>query len=67
MYGPQNTFSTAVTHIVCENLAGSKLRRLLEAKRALKRSIVLPNWVVDSVEAGKLAKECDYAIVDTNQ
>lgn len=59
--------STSVTHVVCDNLAASKVRQLLAQQRASKRSVVRPRWIVDSIDAGRVKGEAAYALVDRNE
>ncbi|KDO23099.1 hypothetical protein SPRG_11943 [Saprolegnia parasitica CBS 223.65] len=51
---------TRVTHIVAENLNGSKTEALLKSRG--KILCVHPNWVLDSIKKGKRQPEFKYAI-----
>lgn len=58
----ENTFTTSVTHIVCDNLAGSKMRKLLGGG-GRKRKVVSPRWILDSIRRGKLVEANDYSLL----
>ncbi|KNZ74797.1 hypothetical protein J132_06018, partial [Termitomyces sp. J132] len=52
------------THIVTSmQLSGSKTQKLLTTKSRIKVHVVKPEWVFDSIKAGKRLSEREYAIV----
>ncbi|KAF8076539.1 hypothetical protein FPV67DRAFT_421498 [Lyophyllum atratum] len=55
------------THILTsQQLSGSKTHKLLTTKSRNKIYVVKPEWVTDSIEAGKRRPEREYAIVKSS-
>ena len=46
-----------------QQLSGSKTHRILTAKTRIKVHVVKPEWVIDSVKAGKRKLERDYSVI----
>ncbi|KAG6903494.1 hypothetical protein C0995_005517 [Termitomyces sp. Mi166 len=58
------TPSAGCTHIVTSmQLSGSKTQKLLTAKSQIKVHVVKPEWVFDSIKAGKRLSEREYTII----
>ncbi|KAI0053017.1 hypothetical protein FA95DRAFT_1482608 [Auriscalpium vulgare] len=56
--------SAGATHILTsQQLSGSKTQKLLTTKPKIKVQVVRPEWVFESVEAGKRLPEGPYAVV----
>jgi hypothetical protein len=59
--GDFETYETErVTHIVAEHMSTAKANYLKQQRRP--RPVVLPSWILDSVEAGKLLPHGDYLL-----
>ncbi|GLB33950.1 putative BRCT domain, a BRCA1 C-terminus domain contaning protein [Lyophyllum shimeji] len=59
--------ASGCTHILTSQpLSGSKTHRLLTAKTRNKIHVVKPEWVFDSIEAGRRRPEREYAIVKSS-
>lgn len=59
--GDFETYETSrVTHIVAEHLSTAKANYLKRQRRP--RPVVLPSWIMDSVQAGKLLPHGDYLL-----
>ncbi|KAL4443032.1 hypothetical protein ABPG77_008523 [Micractinium sp. CCAP 211/92] len=57
----QNYFARdVVTHIVCSNLPDAKVKEYEKARQP--PAIIRPEWVVDSIRAGRLLPTQDYAL-----
>ncbi|EPQ59404.1 hypothetical protein GLOTRDRAFT_70814 [Gloeophyllum trabeum ATCC 11539] len=56
--------ASGCTHILTsQQLSGSKTHKLLTAKARNKVHVVKPEWVTDSIKAGKRLPERNYAVV----
>jgi DNA repair protein REV1 len=55
-----NYLSGSITHIIATNLPDSKVKQIREMKRWVP--IVYPNWIVESVSAGKLLPHSKYVL-----
>jgi hypothetical protein len=52
-----------VTHLVTLNgLAGSKEQKRIGGTKFAKSKLVRPEWIIDSIEAGKRQPEARYAV-----
>ncbi|KAJ8521960.1 hypothetical protein ONZ45_g1373 [Pleurotus djamor] len=55
---------SGATHILTsQQLSGSKTHRVLTGKKRCHVHVVRPEWVMDSIEAGRKVKEVDYAVI----
>lgn len=55
---------SGATHVLTsQQLSGSKTHKLLTSKRKNLVHVVKPEWVIDSVKAGKRLHESHYAVV----
>ncbi|KZT74273.1 BRCT domain-containing protein [Daedalea quercina L-15889] len=56
--------ASGATHVLTsQQLSGSKTQRLLATRSKIKVHVVKPEWVTDSIKAGKRLQERDYAVV----
>ena len=56
--------AAGATHILTsQGLSGSKTHKHLHASTRNKAHVVTPEWVTDSIAAGKRKKEWDYTVV----
>ncbi|KAH9938267.1 uncharacterized protein B0H18DRAFT_8595 [Fomitopsis serialis] len=56
--------ASGATHVLTsQQLSGSKTQKLLTRRSKIKAHVVRPEWVTDSIEAGKRLQERDYAVV----
>lgn len=58
-----------VTHFICTHVAKAKLNNFIQRSRG-KIKVMKPEWIVDSIKAGKLLDEFDYRVYlqeDSNQ
>ncbi|KAI8812064.1 BRCT domain-containing protein [Cladochytrium replicatum] len=53
---------TTVTHMICTSLANSKILKLTSTKKISSQFVVHPDWLVDSVKAGKRLPESKYQL-----
>eukprot|EP00128_Syssomonas_multiformis_P019106 Colp12_sorted_trinity150504_noHs@14071 len=51
-----------VTHMVCTRLSGKKIDESLKKGKSSLR-IVKPDWLIDSIKAGRRLKESEYLVV----
>ncbi|KAI0347192.1 hypothetical protein BDW22DRAFT_1322121 [Trametopsis cervina] len=58
-----NTASTATHILTSQQLNGSKTHKFLHKKSVIKVQVVRPEWVTDSIEAGKRLPERIYGVV----
>ncbi|KAG6336683.1 hypothetical protein ID866_2390 [Astraeus odoratus] len=59
--------SSGATHILTsQNLSGSKTHKLLTTKSRNIVHVVKPEWVTDSVQAGKRLQETPYAVIHSS-
>ena len=60
--------ASGATHIfTLQGLSGSKTHKFLHSGTRHKTHVVTPEWVLDSIAAGKRKKESDYAVIkDSN-
>ncbi|KAJ7180254.1 hypothetical protein C8R43DRAFT_972401 [Mycena crocata] len=60
--------ASKATHILTsQHLSGSKTHRILTAKsRSRVPHVVKPEWVTDSIKAGKLRSEREYSVLKDN-
>jgi type IV secretory pathway TrbF-like protein len=57
--------ASGATHILTsQQLSGSKTHKWLSSKSKVKPYVVRPEWVLDSVEAGKRLAEKNYNVVE---
>jgi hypothetical protein len=57
--------SAGATHIVTsQQLSGSKTHKVLSTKPKIRVQVVKPEWVMDSVAAGKRQAEREYAVIE---
>merc|ERR1719375_1819484 len=57
----ENYFSSArVTHVICANLTDAKLKQHQKEKNPVP--VVHPNWVVESIRAGRLLPFAKYVL-----
>ena len=60
----QSSTASDCTHILTsQQLSGSKTHRILTTKMRTKVHVVKPEWVLDSVRAGKRKLEQEYSII----
>lgn len=62
----------SVTHVVCDQLATSKVNKELSLDsvgraKSVRSWIVKPQWVVDCVEGGRRLPEADYSVIRDRQ
>jgi len=64
-YGGQTVSTTSgCTHILTsQQLSGSKTHKILTTKTRIKVHVVKPEWVIDSVKAGRRKLEQDYSVI----
>jgi hypothetical protein len=56
--------ASRATHILTsQQLSGSKTQRLLTTKSKTKPHVVRPEWVFDSIEAGRRLPERGYSVI----
>ena len=57
---------THVTHLVAQNLPGAKIDKVVRADGGARGNytVVHPDWIVKSVDAGRRLPESDFAVVD---
>ena len=56
--------AAGATHILTsQGLSGSKTHKYLHSNTTNKGHIVKPEWVLDSIAAGKRKREWDYAVI----
>lgn len=58
-----HTASRATHILTSQQLSGSKTHRLLTTKSKVKVHVVKPEWILDSIKAGKRLKERKYSMV----
>lgn len=60
----QSSTASGCTHILTsQQLSGSKTHRILTTKMRTKVHVVKPEWVLDSVKAGKRKLEQEYSVI----
>ncbi|KZV77181.1 hypothetical protein PENSPDRAFT_568371 [Peniophora sp. CONT] len=58
---------SGATHILTsQSLSGSKTHKLLHSKAKSKPHVVRPEWVFDSITAGKKVETHSYSVLDLN-
>jgi hypothetical protein len=56
--------SAATTHIITsQQLSGSKTQKILSSKSTKRVHVVNPNWIFDSIDAGRRMPERQYLII----
>ncbi|PCH41156.1 hypothetical protein WOLCODRAFT_99947 [Wolfiporia cocos MD-104 SS10] len=60
-----NTASGATHILTSQQLSGSKAHKLLTAKTRIKVHVVKPEWIFDSIKAGKRLAEREYSVLKT--
>jgi len=53
-----------VTHVICTNLAGTKVQQILDLKKTSRIQIVKPEWILDSIAQGKKLSTSNYHVMD---
>ena len=64
--GAFETYETrSVTHIICSNLPDAKLK-VAAKKKVLRKPILRPEWITDSIEAGRRLAIAPYSLLETS-
>ncbi|EEB96322.1 hypothetical protein MPER_04562, partial [Moniliophthora perniciosa FA553] len=59
--------ASGATHILTSQpLSGSKTHKILTKKARIHVHVVRPQWIFDSIEAGKRRPEREYTIINDN-
>ena len=63
-YQCASSTASGCTHILTsQQLSGSKTHKILTTKTRIKVHVVKPEWVIDSVKAGRRKLEQDYSVI----